>query len=72
VSIAFKFFPYSGEKVLLCTDGLYNQIPPAAIHQIISTDERADQKVMSLISEANHAGGSDNEGVAYFETLPNL
>lgn len=71
VSLAIKFFPYQGEKLLLCTDGLYNQIPPSTIHTIISTNERSDQKVMSLIAEANSAGGSDNEGVAYWESLKN-
>jgi protein phosphatase len=71
VSLAIKFLPYQGEKLLLCTDGLYNQIPLNTLHTIISTDERADQKVNSLIFEANNAGGSDNEGVAYWESLSN-
>ncbi len=69
VSLSFSFIEYHGESILLCTDGLYNQIPPETIHTIISTNERADQKVMSLITTANAAGGSDNEGVAYWETL---
>jgi len=71
VSLSVKFFPYHGESLLLCTDGLYNQIPPSSIHAIISTNERADQKVVSLISEADSSGGNDNEGVAYWETLKN-
>lgn len=71
VSLCIKFFPYHGESLLLCTDGLYNQVNPSSIHAIITTNERADQKVMGLISEANSLGGSDNEGVAYWETLKN-
>jgi len=55
---------------LLCSDGLYNSIPLPAIEAILLTDERADQKVMSLINEANANGGSDNEGVAYWEANP--
>lgn len=69
VSLTFSFHEYKGESILLCTDGLYNQIPPESIHNIISTNERVDQKVMSLIAEANSAGGSDNEGIAYWETI---
>ncbi len=69
VSLAFSFYPYRGESILLCTDGLYNQLSNEDIHAIISTNERADQKVTSLIMAANAAGGSDNEGVAYWEIL---
>jgi serine/threonine protein phosphatase PrpC len=39
------------------------------IRALIATDERADQKALSLINEANNNGGSDNIGVAYWETL---
>lgn len=67
VSLALTSKPYNGESLLLCSDGLYNSIPLPAIEAIISTDERADQKVMGLINEANSNGGSDNEGVAYWE-----
>lgn len=69
VSLSFSFFDYHGESILLCSDGIYNQIPPDTIHAIISTNERADQKVMNLIAQANSVGGSDNEGVAYWETI---
>ena len=69
VSLTFSFFEYHGESILLCSYGLYNQIPASKIHGIISTNERADQKVVSLIAEANASGGSDNEGIAYWETI---
>ena len=69
VSISYEFMPYNGESILLCTDGLYNQLPPETIHTIINTNERADQKVTSLIAEANSSGGNDNEGVSYWETI---
>ncbi len=69
VSLAFSFRKYHGESVLLCTDGIYNQLSNEEIHALISTNERADQKVTGLIMAANAAGGSDNEGVAYWEIL---
>ena len=69
VSLSFSSFSYKGESILLCTDGLYNQVPPAVIKSIVGTNERADQNVVSLITEANMSGGSDNVGIAYWETI---
>lgn len=71
LSIAISERPYKGESVLLCSDGLYNNLEDKEITNIISTDERTDQKVVSLISIANHAGGSDNIGVALWECITN-
>jgi len=68
-SFDIKIMPYAGESVLLCSDGLYNNVPESEIRAVISTDERADQKAMSLINEANANGGSDNIGVSYWETI---
>lgn len=61
--------PYNGETVLLCSDGLYNNVSEPEIRAIMSSDDRADQKVMSFISEANCNGGSDNIAVSYWESL---
>ncbi len=69
LSMTVARLPYAGERILCCTDGLYNQVGDSAIHAILCTDERADQKVTSLIAEANAHGGSDNIGVAYWEVL---
>jgi len=68
VSLTINQYEYHGEKVLLCSDGLYNQVPEKEIQAIVNTDERADQKVVSLICVANGNGGSDNEGVSYWES----
>ncbi len=67
LSLQISILPYSGENVICCTDGLYNQVSDEAIHAIISTDDRADQKVNTLIGTANAAGGTDNVGIAYWE-----
>ncbi len=70
VSFSFLSRKYEGEPLLLCTDGLYTQVAKEDISAIISTNQRADQKVLSLIMEANSAGGSDNCGIAYWEAFP--
>ncbi len=59
--------PYFGESILLCSDGLYNNVSEAEIRAVLSTDERPDQKVASLIAEANANGGSDNIAIAIWE-----
>ena len=64
-----KTYPYFGETVLLCSDGLYNNVSEPEIRAILATDERTDQKTANLISEANHNGGSDNVAVALWETI---
>jgi PPM family protein phosphatase len=69
VSLTLTDYPYQGESLLLCSDGLYNQVAEKELLAIASTDERVDQKVLSMICEANANGGSDNEGVAYWESL---
>lgn len=62
-----KRLHYSGQSILLCSDGLYNNLPEAEIRAILATDDRVDEKIASLIEEANSNGGSDNIAVSYFE-----
>jgi len=71
VSLTIDTRNYHGESVLLCTDGLYNQINQEQIGNILSTDDRTDQKVSSLVAEANHNGGADNIGIALWESIAN-
>ena len=68
-SIDLRVLPYKGEAILCCSDGLYNNVSEAEIRAVLSTDERPDQKVASLIAEANGNGGSDNIGVSYWEVI---
>lgn len=71
LSLFITDMPYHGESILLCSDGLYNNLDSKEIANILLTDERTDQKVVSLISIANHAGGSDNIGIALWECIAN-
>ena len=69
LSIDLTVYPYQGENILLCTDGLYNQLTEEEMARLCRTDERSDQKVLSLILAANGHGGTDNIGVAYWECI---
>lgn len=71
LSLTVETKPYNGETILLCSDGLYNNLDAKEIANILLTDERSDQKVISLISVANHQGGSDNIGIALWECITN-
>ncbi|MCR5349135.1 MAG: Stp1/IreP family PP2C-type Ser/Thr phosphatase [Bacilli bacterium] len=70
-NLDIKVHPYCGETVLLCSDGLYNNVSEPEIRAVLSTDERVDLKVSSLIAEANANGGSDNVGIALWEASRN-
>lgn len=62
-----KKIPYNREKVLLCSDGLYNTIEPRDIETILATEDTTEQKGQMLISLANSRGGEDNIAVALWE-----
>ena len=56
-----KIFPYNNERILLCSDGLYNNVSDNNIESIMRGDDSVDHKVRELITMANNNGGSDNE-----------
>ena len=67
VSYDIKMYPNNGLSILVCTDGLYNNATEAEIHSALSTNERIDQKIDTLIGIAKYNGGSDNIDIAYWE-----
>ena len=66
-SIDLKTFPYLGEEVLLCSDGLYNNVPVDDIAAIVKGNDTIEQKVNELIAVGNKNGGSDNIAVVLWE-----
>ena len=66
-SIDLKTFPYLDEEVLLCSDGLYNNVPLEDITAILKGNDVTEQKVNELIAIANKNGGSDNIAVVLWE-----
>lgn len=67
VSYDLKVYENNGLSILVCSDGLYNNATEAEIHSALSTNERIDQKIDTLIGIAKSNGGSDNIGIAYWE-----
>ncbi|MDY5669526.1 MAG: protein phosphatase 2C domain-containing protein [Bacilli bacterium] len=72
-SVSFKItsFPNLKNPIFLCSDGVYNNSSEKEIHQALSTNERIEQKIDSLIAIANSNGGSDNMAIAYWEAIEN-
>lgn len=66
-SIAITSFPYTGESVLLCSDGLYNNVPLSDIASVMRGDDSVEQKANELIAIGNKNGGSDNIAVVIWE-----
>ena len=66
-SIDVRSFPYLNEEVLLCSDGLYNNVPQEDIASIIKGNDAVEQKVNELIAIGNKNGGSDNIAVVLWE-----
>ncbi len=66
-SVDVKSFPYMGETVLLCSDGLYNNVPVNDIASVLKGEDTVEQKVDELIAIGNKNGGSDNIAVVIWE-----
>mgnify|MGYP001768425605 CR=1 FL=1 len=67
VNIDLNVFSYEDQPVMLCSDGLYNNLSNKEIEVVLLTDDSVDQKCDMLIAIANKNGGSDNIAVALWE-----
>ena len=69
LSVDIKILNYTGESIILCSDGLYNNVREKDIFNVLNMNIPISDKVQSLISLANFNGGSDNITVALWETI---
>ncbi len=56
-----------GEQVLLCTDGLTNMLEDEEISKIVKSRGTVEEKVKTLVAEANRRGGKDNISVVLLD-----
>ena len=49
-----------GDRLLLCSDGLWSMVDDDKIHNVLFEAETTDQATQTLIQKANQAGGTDN------------
>lgn len=60
-----------GDKVLLCTDGLYSMIPAELILSIIATTRGLESACRALVDAAKEKGGADNIAVVLIYVYKN-
>ncbi len=66
-SVDLKIMKYNGEKLLLCTDGLYNNVPLLDIKSVLNGKDSLERKAIQLVRFGNFNGGSDNMGLVIWE-----
>jgi protein phosphatase len=59
----------SGDKLLLCSDGLWGMVSEASIWHILANSPNPSDACVALIEAANQAGGNDNVTVILVEIL---
>lgn len=59
-----------GDKLLLCTDGLHEEISHKTIEGILSADMPVKQKAAELLGKSLKAGGSDNITLIVIDSAP--
>ena len=67
VEIDITTRPYVNQTLMLCSDGLYNNVSETTIASILKGKDSPEEKVNELISIANNNGGSDNIGIVIWE-----
>lgn len=67
VDVEIVVKPYIDQTLLLCSDGLYNNVSEKTIASILRGADSPEEKVNELISIANNNGGSDNIGIVIWE-----
>jgi len=61
--------PVIGDRYLLCSDGLFNELSAGEIHTILDEVESPDEASRRLVSEACAAGGHDNVTVVVVDVI---
>ena len=59
---------YHKERILICSDGLYNNVPEADMASIVKGNDSLDKKANQLIAFGNFNGGSDNMALILWES----
>lgn len=67
INYTLKVIKNECKTILVCSDGLYNNVSDKQIFSVLDSNERLDQKINSLIGIANANGGSDNIGISIWE-----
>ena len=67
MSLDIDIYTYENTPIMLCSDGLYNNVSDKEIFTVLKTSDSVNQKCDTLIDIANANGGTDNIAVALWE-----
>ncbi len=68
ISVATTTYKRKFDKIMLCSDGLYNMVENEYIEKILlKTDLTTEEKVKELVKLSNLNGGKDNIAIALWE-----
>ena len=65
--VSFSELTYNKQRILICSDGLYNNVPFGDMQSILKSKETPERKCYQLIAFGNSNGGSDNMAVVIWE-----
>ncbi|MCY3850115.1 MAG: Stp1/IreP family PP2C-type Ser/Thr phosphatase [Acidimicrobiaceae bacterium] len=66
---AWELQPVTGDRYLLCSDGLTNELSDAEIREILDDTDDPEEAASSLVQAACAAGGRDNVTVVVVDVL---
>jgi protein phosphatase len=61
--------PYAGDRIVLCSDGLYNEVDDDAIARLLRTVADPGDAARALVDQANANGGGDNISVIVVDVV---
>jgi protein phosphatase len=64
-----NLIPYVGDRVLICSDGLYNEVDDGGIAHVLRTIGDPAEAARTLVDQANAHGGGDNISVVIVDVV---
>lgn len=66
---SWELLPFAGDRYLLCSDGLFNEVSPATIIETLQAITEPSEAAAELVRLANEGGGRDNISVVVVDVL---
>jgi len=66
---AWELTPSSGDRLLLCSDGLFNELGPDEIAHLLGSEPDPQRAVDALVAAANSRGARDNVSAVVMHVL---
>ena len=65
----FQILPHAGDRYLLCSDGLTDEVTEDGITEVLRTHDDPDEAARELVRRANANGGRDNITIVIVDVL---